>query len=222
MRISAQVYDELRQGPENIQPDPTGDSKIIMLKTTVLPAVMMETETHMSDTTHFMHLLVTDVSNLFMYVMELLSAIILIVTTVVAFYKLFNHKPYARVYLLHGQSVGLSFKLGAEILKTITAQSMTEIWQILLLILIKAAMMLLIEWELHGIEDPYNEEGYITTKKDREDIKHSIFYNPHHKKEASQATEELTAIRQELDELIQMSQKKDNPDGKANSGEPIL
>lgn len=177
---------------------------------------------YMSETTHFMHLMVTDISNLFMYLMELLSAIIIVMTTFVAFYKLFTHKPYARVYLLHGQSVGLSFKLGAEILKTITAQNLADIFQIVLLIVIKAMMIWLIEWELKGIEDPYSEEGYQTSKKERDEIKHSIFYHVKKPVSAINPDADLTQIRDELNHLIAEQESMDRsapadpPEGKTS------
>lgn len=85
--------------------------------------------------------------------MELLSICIIVFTTFVAFYKLLRHEPSARVYLLHGQSIGLTFKLGSEILRTITVRNLDEILQIALLIAIKAAMTWLIHWELQDVEE---------------------------------------------------------------------
>lgn len=122
----------------------------------LLSPVMLEAD-YMSETTHFVHLFVMDVAKLSMYLLELLSVIIIVYSTFRAFYKLFKHQSYARVYLLHGQSVGLTFKLGAEILRTVVARDINDIWEVALLIAIKAAMVLLIEWELKGIEKSYKD-----------------------------------------------------------------
>lgn len=181
---------------------------------------------YMSETTHFMHLLVMDVTNLFMYIMELLSAALIVGTTIIAFYKLFRKKPYARVYLLHGQSVGLSFKLGAEILKTITAQNLDEMWEIILLIIIKAAMMLLIEWELKGVENPYGEESFTSTRKDKHQIQsllHPILNQTEKGQEPTR--EELIHLRHQLDKIIDDKSEQESIEKEQeayDSHEPIL
>lgn len=128
------------------------------------------TEVYMSEFTHFVHLFVTDVATLAIYLMELLSALIIVFTTIRAFFKLLRRVPYARVYLLHGQSIGLTFKLGSEILRTITVRNMDEIWQIFLLIVIKACMVLLIDWELKSAaehDDPDHPVAHPAKPKPR-------------------------------------------------------
>lgn len=127
---------------------------------TLMSAVLFSEEPYMSHTTHILHQFVEDVAYLCINLMELLSIFIIVVTTIVAFWKLIKRKPYAKVYLLHGQSMGLTFKLGAEILRTIPARTMEDIWQIFLLIVVKIMMGLLIEWELKGVEDPYETDGF--------------------------------------------------------------
>ena len=49
--------------------------------------------------------------------------------------------------LLRGLSIALTFKLAAEIVRTITVRSLAEILQIGALILVKAAITFLIHWE---------------------------------------------------------------------------
>lgn len=122
-----------------------------------------ESEAYMSSSTKFIHLMVEDIAYLSINLMELLSILIVVVTTFIAFYKLVKKKPYARVYLLHGQSIALSFKLGAEILRTVPARTMDEIWQIFWLIVIKIMMGLLIDWELKGVEGPEDAVSYAQT-----------------------------------------------------------
>lgn len=126
--------------------------------------VLMYSEDYMSETTRFVHYFVMDFARLSLYILELLSVIIIVYTTIVAFIKLIRHQPFARVYLLHGQSVGLTFKLGAEILRTVVARNIDDIWEIFLLIVIKACMIFLIEWELKGIKDPEHGNGFEDEK----------------------------------------------------------
>lgn len=107
---------------------------------------------------------VSTIAGLSIDFLELISIGIILYTTFLAFYKLIKKDPNARVYLLHGQSVGLTFKLGSEILRTVTARNMDELLQIAMIIVIKAAMTWLIHWELHGIEQ-------------EQDVKHGTFKN---------------------------------------------
>ncbi|MBF0578473.1 DUF1622 domain-containing protein [Erysipelotrichaceae bacterium RD49] len=118
-----------------------------------LSSGILASESYMSSNTKFLHELTMDVASWSMYILELLSIFIIVFTTLVAFFKLFRHERYAKVYLLHGQSLGLSFKLGAEILRTVTATSLLEIFEVLLLILIKACMVALIERELRSVDE---------------------------------------------------------------------
>lgn len=116
------------------------------------PIVLREAA-YMSDTTRLFHEVVMDLAAFSMYLLELMSIILIVFTTVSAFFKLFRHERYARVYLLHGQSLGLTFKLGAEILRTITAASLMDIFEVFLLIVVKACMVVLIDRELKSADE---------------------------------------------------------------------
>lgn len=108
--------------------------------------------------------LVAVIAGLSIDFMELLSIGIIVYTTFFAFYKLLKKDPNARIYLLHGQSIGLTFKLGSEILRTVTVRNMDEILQIAMLIVIKPAMTWLIHWELSGIEQEQESKNGHTRK----------------------------------------------------------
>lgn len=58
-----------------------------------------------------------------------------------------NHWNTHKKPLLKGLSVALTFKLAAEIARTITVRSLDEIIQIGALIMVKAAITALIHWE---------------------------------------------------------------------------
>ncbi|WP_288081252.1 DUF1622 domain-containing protein [Faecalibaculum rodentium] len=112
---------------------------------------------HIEEITEAFKEVVSHVAEISVNFMELLSICIIVFTTFVAFFKLLRHEKSARVYLLHGQSIGLTFKLGSEILRTITVRNMDEIMQIAMLILIKAAMTWLIHWELTDTDEEPDE-----------------------------------------------------------------
>ena len=97
---------------------------------------------------HTIHEYVEFIAMLGIDLLELLSIIIVITSATMAFYNIIKKGLKAKVYLLNGLSLGLTFKLGSEILRTITVHNMDEILQIAALIAIKAAMTALISWEL--------------------------------------------------------------------------
>lgn len=151
----------------------------------ILPVLFEEEGAqYVTQFTRNVHLLVNEVASLAIYLMELLSALIIVFTTVRAFIKLLRRRPYARVYLLHGQSIGLTFKLGSEILRTITVRNTDEIWQIFLLIVIKACMVLLIDWELKSAsehDDPNEAVAHPAPRKPKQSLLGTnIFYKGTH------------------------------------------
>ena len=92
--------------------------------------------------------------------LEILSIVIVVASSLLAFYNLLKKGLKVKIYLLNGLSIGLTFKLGSEILRTITVHNMNEILQIAALIAIKCAMTFLISWELndHKNENSDNEK----------------------------------------------------------------
>lgn len=158
-------------------------------------------DTYMSANTEFMHHLVIDVANFSMYVLELLSVAIIVYTTVVAFVKLFRHESYARVYLLHGQSIGLTFKLGAEILRTVTATSLLDIVEVFLLIIIKACMVLLIERELKSTHAEENEAKGIHESEAPAAPRKYRFSLFHTETQLAPQSPEAEVLQSEIDEI---------------------
>lgn len=158
--------------------------------------VMYKSEVYMSASTKFLHELTLDVASLSMYILELLSIVIIVFSTVIAFFKLFRHERYARIYLLHGQSIGLSFKLGAEILRTVTATSLLDIIEVFLLIVIKACMVMLIERELKSADSEglqASEESKKTPHVQHQKVgKDYTFEAMHHKVDISATPVEKT------------------------------
>ena len=104
--------------------------------------------------TSFVH----DIAGISIDIMELLSIGIILFTTVQAFVKLLKKDPNARIYLLHGQSIGLTFKLGSEILRTVVVRQMSEILIVGAIIVLRAALTFLIHWEIK------NEEAEVEAK----------------------------------------------------------
>lgn len=187
------------------------------------PVLLKETE-YMSPNTKYFHLFVLDIASYSMYILELLSVAIIVFTTVMAFFKLFRHERYARVYLLHGQSIGLTFKLGAEILRTVTATSLMDIIEVFLLIVIKACMVLLIERELRssdeteihttgeGMETPHVQHAPDMPRKYRFSLFHTETQLAPQSPEAEALQQKITQLQSQLDAIQKSDAQKTDSD----------
>lgn len=83
---------------------------------------------------------------------ELLALIMIIYSGFKGIFSLFKHDDNVALGLLKGFSTGLSFLLGAEILKTIALQDVNELVMVGGVILMRVALSILIHWEMHQEE----------------------------------------------------------------------
>ncbi|MCD7735795.1 MAG: DUF1622 domain-containing protein [Lachnospiraceae bacterium] len=63
-----------------------------------------------------------------------------------------RHRPEARLRLAKGLALGLEFKMGSEILRTVVLRSMDELLIVAGIIALRAALTLLIHWEIKNEE----------------------------------------------------------------------
>ena len=66
--------------------------------------------------------------------------------------------PLTRLKLAKGMAMGLEFKLGSEILRTVVVRQMSEIMIVGAIIVLRAALTFLIHWEIK------NEEAEVEAK----------------------------------------------------------
>lgn len=66
--------------------------------------------------------------------------------------------PLTRLKLAKGMSMGLEFKLGSEILRTVVVREFKEILLVGAIILLRAALTLLIHWEIKNEEQATGEK----------------------------------------------------------------
>lgn len=93
---------------------------------------------------------VTDVAILFF---EFSGVAILIGTGIVGLYGFLRRNPLTRLNLARGMSMGLEFKLGSEILRTVVVREFSEIWLVAAIILLRAALTFLIHYEIKHEEE---------------------------------------------------------------------
>ena len=79
---------------------------------------------------------------------EYIGVGVIIVTCVISLYKYILRKPDTRIYLAKGLAMGLEFKLGSEILRTVVVRQWSEIAIVAGIIVLRALLTFLIHWEI--------------------------------------------------------------------------
>ncbi len=81
-------------------------------------------------------------------VFEFIGVGIIIFTGLLCFLKYIKGKPDTRIALGKGLAMGLEFKLGSEILRTVVVREWKEISIVAGIIILRAALTFLIHWEI--------------------------------------------------------------------------
>lgn len=79
---------------------------------------------------------------------EFIGVGIIIVSGIRGFYLYLKRSPETKLTLAKGLAMGLEFKLGSEILRTVIVREWTEIATVGGIILLRAALTFLIHWEI--------------------------------------------------------------------------
>lgn len=95
---------------------------------------------------------------------EVVGVFVILKTGVVSVYRGIKRIPGMEIYLAKGLSLGLQFKLGSEILRTVLIRQWTEIGIIAGIIVLRAIIALLIHWEMKHSDD----SGYKEKNKEKE------------------------------------------------------
>lgn len=108
----------------------------------------------------FLHGILTKVANLAILAFEFMGVGIIIAAGVTGILCYFKRDTLTRLKLAKGMAMGLEFKLGSEILRTVVVREWSEIAIVGAIIVLRAALTFLIHWEIQ------NEE--LRKKKERE------------------------------------------------------
>lgn len=91
--------------------------------------------------------------NITIHGLELMGIIVVVSGAISAFYGYFvRHAPNIRLSLAQSMAIGLEFKLGGEILRTVIARDWNEILTVGAIIALRAALNFLIHWEISHIQ----------------------------------------------------------------------
>lgn len=89
---------------------------------------------------------------------EFMGVGVLIAAGVRGIWNYLRRDPLTRLKLAKGMAMGLEFKLGSEILRTVVVRQMSEILIVGAIIVLRAALTFLIHWEIK------NEEAEVEAK----------------------------------------------------------
>lgn len=86
--------------------------------------------------------------NVAIHIFELIGVGIIIFSGGAAFVKFLGSSPDTKIYLAKGLAMGLEFKIGSEILRTVIVRDWKEITVVAGIIALRAALTFLIHWEI--------------------------------------------------------------------------
>ncbi|GHU83626.1 hypothetical protein FACS1894196_3790 [Clostridia bacterium] len=99
------------------------------------------------------------------HALELMGVIVLIFGAAHAFYGYFvRHAQNIRLSLAQSMAIGLEFKLGGEILRTVIARDWNEILTVGAIILLRASLNFLIHWEIGHIQHDAELIEHVTSE----------------------------------------------------------
>lgn len=83
---------------------------------------------------------------------EFVGVIVLIFAGIKGIVDYISRNPLTKLNLAKGMAMGLEFKLGSEILRTVVIRDLSEIGIVAAIIIVRAALTFLIHWEIKNEE----------------------------------------------------------------------
>ena len=96
--------------------------------------------------------------DVFIVLFEMIGVGIIVVSGIRGFVGCIRRKPDVKLTLAKGLAMGLEFKLGSEILRTVIVRDWTEITTVAGIIALRAALTFLIHWEIKEEEKGISSE----------------------------------------------------------------
>lgn len=87
---------------------------------------------------------------------ELVGVLIIVIAGVKGVVSYIRKDPSVRLQLAKGMALGLEFKLGSEILRTVIVRELSEVALVAAIIAVRAALTFLIHWEIKIEQDTEN------------------------------------------------------------------
>lgn len=109
--------------------------------------------------------LLTHVVDIAILVFEFVGVFVIIVSGCRGIMDYVRHNPEIRLNLATGMALGLEFKLGSEILRTVIVRELSEVATVAAIIALRAALTFLIHWEIKV--EKADEEAAKKLKEER-------------------------------------------------------
>jgi uncharacterized membrane protein len=100
----------------------------------------------------FLHETLRVIVDIAILLFEYVGVLILVMAGIRGVYQYFRRNELTRLNLAKGMAMGLEFKLGSEILRTVIVRDFQEILTVGSIILLRAALTFLIHWEIKNEE----------------------------------------------------------------------
>lgn len=95
-----------------------------------------------------LELILRDVVDTAIILFEFMGVIVLILAGIRGIFDYIKRNPSIRLNLAQGMALGLEFKLGSEILRTVVVRELSEVAVVAAIIALRAALTFLIHWEI--------------------------------------------------------------------------
>ena len=104
-----------------------------------------------------LHEILGEVVNFAILYFEFMGVLVLIIAGIKGVISYVQKNPLTRLNLAKGFAMGLEFKLGSEILRTVVVRDYKEILTVAGIIILRASLTFLIHWEIKT-EEAHGEE----------------------------------------------------------------
>lgn len=101
-----------------------------------------------TDMEKMLELILENIASLAILLFEFIGVGIIIWSGITGFIKWLKKSGDTRIYLARGLAMGLEFKMGSEILRTVIVREWKEIGIVAGIIALRAALTFLIHWEI--------------------------------------------------------------------------
>lgn len=123
------------------------------------------------ETLHELLIQIVDIAILYF---EFVGVFILLLTGIRGAYEYIRKCPFTRLNLAKGMAMGLEFKLGSEILRTVVVRDIEEIATVAGIIILRAALTFLIHWEIKNEEAHYELNDKHEVNENEKSKKHIL------------------------------------------------
>ena len=112
----------------------------------------------------FLHEIMKVVIEVAILIFEFIGVGVIIYSGLKGFFYFIKKRPDMKLTLAQGLAIGLEFKLGSEILKTVIVRDWQEIVTVAGIIALRAALTFLIHWEIKQEHEGHAEEKAVEEK----------------------------------------------------------